>query len=212
MSNRPIITLTTQKQFDIYMNPQRQRLLKTLLLTGPMTPKKLSDILHISASSVSYHIKQLEQLGLVALDHTESIHGIQAKFYKALPVMVNLGCANDDDLAAERYAMMDYIMSDLWNSFKENLKQTLPTSNVTEAGDFTTGVIHLSLEDAQVLSRMIHEFAEAHSAPGENTIPWEYGIVTFPHSPSTDAVRKKELHTTPPEKKSTAKSQKENPK
>ncbi len=208
MPTPPTITLTTQKQFDIYMNPQRQRLLKTLLLAGPMTPKKLSDILHISASSVTYHIRQLEELGLVALDHTESIHGIQAKFYKALRVVVSLGGSNDDDLAAERYAMMDYIMSDLWNGFKEHRKQPMPASNVAETGDFSTSVLHLNKEDAQTLFRTICEFAEAHSAPGEDTIPWEFGMVAFPHSRSAETAEKPSAVSSSP-RKNARKSSKE---
>ena len=63
MSERKMITLATRKQMDIYMNPQRQRLLKALEVSGkPMTPKQLSNVLKISASSVSLHIRKLEEL------------------------------------------------------------------------------------------------------------------------------------------------------
>ena len=65
------------------MNPQRQRLIKAMEVNGaPITPKQLSNLLKISASSVSLHIRKLEELGLVELDHTESLHGIQAKYDK----------------------------------------------------------------------------------------------------------------------------------
>ena len=50
MSERKMVTLATRKQMDIYMNPQRQRLLKALEVSGkPMTPKQLSNVLKISA-------------------------------------------------------------------------------------------------------------------------------------------------------------------
>ena len=80
------IDITTKKQMDIYMNPQRQRLLKEMSIYGkPITPKQLSNILNISPSSVTYHLKKLQELGIVELDHTEMVHGICAKYYKKLP-------------------------------------------------------------------------------------------------------------------------------
>ena len=70
MSEQNMITLVTRKQMDIYMNPQRQRLLKAMEVSGvPMTPKQLSNVLKISASSVSLHIRKLEELGLPLLFH-----------------------------------------------------------------------------------------------------------------------------------------------
>lgn len=184
MSEQKQITLTTRKQLDIYMNPQRQRLLKALEINGsPMTSKQLSIVLKISASSVTLHLRKLEELGLVGLDHTESIHGIQAKFYKKLPVSVSMGGNLDDDLKEERLCLSDYIMSELWNTFKNRLKHAKDKQNVMSTGDFTSGVVHLSKNDADKLYHMILDFADAHADPGEDTIPWEYGLVAFPHTP-----------------------------
>ena len=58
------ISITTRKQLEIFMNVQRQKLLKTMDMEKvPMTPKQLSVILEISPSSVTYHLKKLEELG-----------------------------------------------------------------------------------------------------------------------------------------------------
>lgn len=184
MSERKMITLATRKQMDIYMNPQRQRLLRALEVSGvPMTPKQLSDVLKISASSVSLHIRKLEELGLVALDHTESIHGIQAKFYQKLPVSVSLGGNREDDLKEERTCLSDYLITELWNGFKDRLNRVKDKTDAITTGDFTCGVVHLNKKDADELYHLILDFTETHEAPGEDTIPWEYGLVVFPHSP-----------------------------
>ena len=56
-----VIDIKTRKQLDTYMNPQRQRLLKCLELnTTPMTPKQISDMLKISPSSVTFHLKKFQ--------------------------------------------------------------------------------------------------------------------------------------------------------
>lgn len=176
------ITLTTQKQLDIFMNPQRQRLLKALNITGrPMTSKELSDILGISSSSVSHHIKKLEQLGVVELDHTESIHGIQAKYYRKVPVSVSMGGNRDDDLKAEREVLADYIMTDIWNGLKKSLEEAEDKTSVMNTGDFLSGIVHLRKEEAQELYQLVLNYTQAHSSPGEDTVPWEYGLTVFPH-------------------------------
>ena len=64
------LDITTREQLDVYMNPQRQRLLHEMqVLARPATCKQLADAMGISASSVTHHMKKLESLGLVELDH-----------------------------------------------------------------------------------------------------------------------------------------------
>lgn len=81
------IDITTRKQLDIYMNPQRQRLLHEMqLIVRPATCKELADAMGISASSVTHHMKKLEELGLVELDHTEVVRGINARYGGLFPL------------------------------------------------------------------------------------------------------------------------------
>ncbi len=115
-----MLTIKTRKELDIFMNPQRQRLLKCMSIHGaPMTPKQISDILGISPSSVTYHIKKLLELGLIELSHTEMIHGITARFYKRIPVEVNLGAGIQNDLQMEKEALCDYMINDSYQGFKQ---------------------------------------------------------------------------------------------
>ncbi len=178
-----VITITTRKQLDIYMNPQRQSLLKAMDIHGiPMTAKQLSQILKISASSVTHHIKRLESLGLVELDHTESIHGIQAKYYRKLPVSVSLGGNREDDLQSERTLFSDYIVSQTWQSFKNHQTQVADKEDITQTGDSMSGILHLKQADAKKLYDMILEFIRTHETTEDGTVPWEYVLVAFPHN------------------------------
>ena len=100
------VDLNTREKQNAFMNPARQDILRLLQLAGrPMTPKELSDKMGISASSVTFHIKKLVDLGVVALDHTENIRGITARYYKALNVAVRLGllAPGGDDAAQEMF-------------------------------------------------------------------------------------------------------------
>ena len=66
------IVLTGKKELDIYMNPQRQNILRCMQIHGaPMTAKQIADQIGISASSVQHHIRLLKELGLIEQSHTE---------------------------------------------------------------------------------------------------------------------------------------------
>ena len=85
------IILDTPEKNKIYMNPQRQRLIRLMQVSGEaMTPKQLSNELGISPSAVTAHIKKLESLGLIKLDHTKKINGITAKYYALEDVSISL--------------------------------------------------------------------------------------------------------------------------
>lgn len=178
------IDITTRKQLDIYMNPQRQRLLKCLELNiAPMTPKQISDMLNISPSSVTFHLKKLVELGVVELDHTELIHGILAKFYKKVPVTINLGAGIEGDLKAEKEVLADYFINDIWNGFKKymnGLRLDEDSDIDSIPGDSKNGVLYLTDEEAKKLKTVINQFMANHSTPKENTKPWEVAIIAYP--------------------------------
>lgn len=174
------ITIRGKKELDIYMNPQRQRLLKCLEIHGgPMTPKQLSGILEISPSSVTFHLKKLMELGAVELDHTEMIHGICAKYYRHVPVQVNLKGSEKDDLQFEKEVLMDYVMDDVWSGFKRHMKSVRGNAEA-EKGEMSNGVLYLKEEDVQQLKQFIFEFQQAHSVPEEGAAPWEVTLVAYP--------------------------------
>lgn len=179
-----VIDIKTRKQLDIYMNPQRQRLLKCLELNiAPMTPKQISDMLKISPSSVTFHLKKLVELGVVELDHTEMIHGIQAKFYKKVSVTINLGAGIEGDLKKEKEVLADYFINDIWKGFKKymntlQLKEESDIDNVV--GDTKNGVLYMTDEEAKELKKIINQYMMNHSVPKEDTKPWEVAIIAYP--------------------------------
>lgn len=186
------ITITTRKQLEIYMNPQRQRLLKILELNGaPMTPKQLSTRLGISPSSVTHHLKKLEQLGLVKVDHTERIHGIEASFYRFVPAVVKLQGNAPDDLQTEKMLIAEYSINDTWSDFKKYLSEEArqnglektgqkPGTQAGPLGDYINGIYYLTDEEAEKIRAQIMAFQKEHLHPREDAKPWEVALVAFP--------------------------------
>ena len=184
------IEISTKEQLNIYMNPQRQRLLKYMELEGkPMTPKQLADLLQISPSSVTHHLKKLLELGVVELDHTEMIRGICARFYRRVPVIVNLRGGKKDDLRTEKEAFLDYLMNDIWSGFREYLRTEEVGQKTTahrhddmamERGDMLNGVAYLTPEAVIELKTFWAVFQEKYSTPGDNAKPWELALIAYP--------------------------------
>jgi len=170
-----VITLQTKEQLDIFMNPQRQRLLRILEQSGEArTPKDLSVMLGISPSSVQHHLKKLESIGLVRVDHTANIRGILAKYYAAARITVHIGAEHGDDLSNERSALIKMFVAEVLDHTVEDTMTHVPAG---ENGDVHTGTVFLPADRKAELENMILAFLQQNAAPAENTEPWEYALI-----------------------------------
>lgn len=180
------IALTTKKELNIYMNPTRQQLLRQLQLSNtPLTPKMLSDKLQISASSVQHHIRKLMQLELIELDHTETINGIMASFYKPAEVTVQIGLNNSDGLDNLREALMQDLIAQVYEGYMKQARKRISMSGdrdpekLQKWGDIMSGVIHLNEQESGELMSIVSSFLEQHSTPAAGSSAWEYAIIAY---------------------------------
>ena len=179
-----IITLDTREKQNAYMNPARQDLLRILSLTGrAMTPKELSDQMGISASSVTFHIKKLEELGLVELERTEKIRGVTARYYRPVRATVNLGALRPggdeamQDLFLRR--TVDHVLDGLRRVYRSSKRKGLTNEEALGLGDLSSGVIYLTREEAAQLQRKITEFLSERDEPRPGTQSYEYVVMAY---------------------------------
>ena len=199
------IILDTPEKNKIYMNPQRQRLIRLMQVSGEaMTPKQLSNELGISPSAATAHIKKLESLGVLRLDHTKKINGITAKYYALEDVNISLKTneQQDDSIVNEQEVFLNYMMNENWQGFleyKRNLwargekttekktteeKPEASNENTDVAtpvtGDVISSVAFLTDEDAAQLKNYIIDFLAAHADKQPNTKPWSTTLLAYP--------------------------------
>lgn len=181
-----IIILKSKEELDIYVTPQRQRLLRQMERSGrPVTPKQLSSKLNISASSVQHHIKKLEALGVVQLDHTEKINGITARYYALTPGLVGMGLLHNEPDDTARQILLQNTVNQVLAGFQRRLRRhgkayaqrTQPGE--TSAEDVLRGVVHLPPERAKELMAGIRAFIHQHGKAGENTVPYEFALISY---------------------------------
>ena len=178
------IILSGKRELDIYMNPQRQNLIRCMQIAGvPMTPKQLSEKIGISASSVQHHIRQLVELGLVELDHTELIHGITASYYRILPKSIQIGSLVDDENRNQRFALMQTEITRVFDGFSTYCHANLDAiSGTQQFGDMVSGITHLTPSEAKELYGVIRDFLDRHEERRTDTAAWEYALVAYPVS------------------------------
>ena len=83
MTVKEVHILNTLEEINIVSDPIRLKILMTLG-TRPKTAQDLSDALGVSRSKIHYHLKILEQNGIIEVVDTELINGITQKYF--LPV------------------------------------------------------------------------------------------------------------------------------
>lgn len=102
-------------------HPVRVRAL-TILTERIASPKEISDELDVPLSNVSYHVRVLDELGLVEIMEEESVRGSVAHFYKAIerPLIDN---PDWDKLDANvRNAFSSYVIETLMSDAAESLQ------------------------------------------------------------------------------------------
>ena len=187
-----IIVLSGKKELDIYINPQRQKLMRCMRLAqAPQTPKQLADQMDISASAVQHHLKKLGALGLVEVSHTERIRGITASYYKLLPKTVSIGGPMgeliQDEYAEQRLALLQNSVSAVFEGFAQYCKKADATGCRLERGDVLSGILYLAPQDAKELYGIIQAYLDAHETAKAGGEPWEYALIAYPARENTDA-------------------------
>lgn len=179
-----VVNLDTREKQNAFMNPARQDILRLLQLAGrPMTPKELADKMGISASSVTFHIKKLVELGVVALDHTEQIRGITARYYKALNVSVRLGLLSPvGDEGAQNVFLqrtMEQVLAGVQGVKKMAEKRYMTEEEAMGLAYMGNGVVYLTREEAIELQRRMMEFLSERETLRPGAQAYEYVLLGY---------------------------------
>lgn len=179
------VAISEPEQLDVYLNPQRQRIMHEMAVVArPVTCKQLADRLGVSASSITHHMKRLEAIGVVHVDHTEQVRGITARYWTAPPTSVDIRMERKDDFQEEKVALADFLHQRAYDAFRSYALADGPArdrENGVEAGELRTGFVYLTEDEARELKKIIVGFVESREQPCEGTVPWEFSLTCLPH-------------------------------
>ena len=182
------IVLSGKRELDIYVNPQRQNILRLMQIAGvPMTAKQIADQVGISASSVQRHIRLLGELGIVEQSHTEQIHGITATYFRVLPKNIRVGGLRDDGENNQRIALMQADISQRFAGFLAYCQALgARISDEDRFGDMISGITYIKPSEAKELYQMIRSFLDAHECRSADSDAWEFAIIAYPVGQAQD--------------------------
>ena len=162
------------KQLEIYMHPKRQQILHELSVQGPMTAKMLSDALGMTPSSAKHHVSRLMELQVVEVDHTELIHGITATYYRKRLVTVSFSSLAEE----KRKLASDMVTKQIHDDFYKKA-QSFTDGDGHFQEDQSSGVIHLSKDEADELYKRIRAFIDEKEKKEDGTEPFVFSLMAY---------------------------------
>lgn len=92
------LVLNTAEAIETYIHPFRTKIMQVMREKGaPMTVKEIGDAMGQSAARIYYHVKKLEAIDVLRLDHTRLVNGITAKYYTFSHSSVAIEVPEDDE-------------------------------------------------------------------------------------------------------------------
>ena len=92
------LILEKEKDLKIFLDPFRSRIMDVVRdAEQPMTVKEIADFLGEVPAKVYYHVKKLESIGVLYVEHTKVINGIVAKYYSLAADSIALSVHKEED-------------------------------------------------------------------------------------------------------------------
>lgn len=113
--------LTEPRQIKAVLHPLRQRIMRALD-AGPSTPSEVARRIGLTANKVHYHVKVLEEAGLVRLAETRSVGSVTEKYYELtardFEVRMQRSTVTTNQTVAVLQEELEHLMSDLQEAMK----------------------------------------------------------------------------------------------
>lgn len=129
------IVLTDLKAIKAYSEPYKIMILQHYYrLHRPATVKQIADIMDQVPAKVHYHVKRLEEVGILKLSHTKEVNGITAKFYQ--PVAKHFEVSHDA-LSIMTHTKIDpqfhqHTLNDIFDSHKSHCINAIHVPSSTD--------------------------------------------------------------------------------
>jgi predicted transcriptional regulator len=115
--------LDDPKAIKIFANAYRREILNIFnKAEKPLTVKEIADKIKEQPSKVHYHVKQLINIDLLDLDHTDVINGIVAKYYKPKYEVIKIDVSQ---LSSDLYVSNSDIIVNTFSKYSEHFKEEI---------------------------------------------------------------------------------------
>jgi len=167
--------LTTLEEVKAISDPFKYRILTSFYkLKEPATVKQIADTMNEVPAKVHYHVKKMEQAGILILSHTKEINGIIAKYYELTAESFDIKCA--DELAEPQKKLMlsesQRMIAEIYETSKNTfIDQISYCSEVNEKsnGRLMMQDLYLTEDEAEEFFQYVSDFIDKYSQEDRNT-------------------------------------------
>jgi len=160
-------TLTTLEEIKAFSDPYRMQILSCIKSLGnSSTVKQIADKMGETPAKIHYHVKKLEKVGILCLDHTEEVNGIIAKYYRITAHKFEIKREGIDPAIQKAFLNeTQRMISAMYERSKQTIIEQLEKegNSSSQFGDIGMTDVYFTESEAQELKDMIHRFYEEHS-------------------------------------------------
>ncbi|MCQ4085254.1 helix-turn-helix domain-containing protein [Saccharibacillus sp. JS10] len=194
MDNQDNKILNTVEEIKIYSDPYRLRILKTFLDFGrPATVKEVADRMGEVPAKVYYHVKKLESIGLVTIDHTEVINGIVAKYYASYSGQIEIKAAEiQPEMRGVYWSNVRRLIAEQFDQTKETFLERVTGEG--DSGKFMQNKLYMNPEEAEELFLRMQKLFEPYERKrgGEQIQSYELFLAFGADLPKTTPNKKED--------------------
>jgi len=167
-------TLTTFKEVKAMSDPFKYRILMTFYkMEQPATVKQIADSINEVPAKVHYHVKKMEDAGIIQLVYTKEINGIIAKFYEPTAKDFEIKCSDELEESNKnlRLAQSQQMISDFYNISKNTFLDQISYCAQTKGkidGKIMLEDLYLTDEEALEFSKYISDYFEKYKNKTRN--------------------------------------------
>lgn len=159
--------LSTLEEVQVFSVPYRIKILDFMYsFMAPATVKKIADKMGETPAKIHYHIKKMEQAGIVKLIYTQNINGIEAKFYEPAAELFQIN--HREGMDKDKLKIMSHTQKTiavLYDESKKNFLEQMDTTNTRKNGFVTGGDLYLTKEEFASMLEEIENIHKKYSKP-----------------------------------------------
>lgn len=158
--------LTTLEEVQVFSVPYRIKILDCMYsFKAPATVKNIADKMGETPAKIHYHVKKMEQAGIVHLVYTENINGIIAKFYE--PTAEQFQINHKEGMDKDKFKMLNQAqraISSIYDENKKNFLEQLAKADKRHYGIASGDDIYLTQEEFLELQKDVENIFKKYSS------------------------------------------------
>ena len=161
--------IETDEEIKIVSDPYRMKIISTFSrMNRPSTVKEIADNMGEVPAKVHYHVKKLLSIDLLELDHTETINGIIAKYYKLTADRFEIKYKDEDQVNVKNLDSRLRVVMTVIDSFKQDfydmyeIRKKNKVKGESGKAMISQENIYVTLEELEDFYQEIEKFMESH--------------------------------------------------